>query len=91
MKWARKLAATVRGPKAGEVAKQWHAAKKDPESPEGMLIHKLEENDFETFLEIEEELDIPGWNEAMVDTLTETYDDDMWEIERVPGVTVITT
>ncbi len=41
--------------------------------------------------EIEEELDIPGWNEAMVDTLTETYDDDMWEIERVPGVTVITT
>ncbi|MBV2361719.1 hypothetical protein KUH32_18290 [Thalassococcus sp. CAU 1522] len=39
--------------------------------------------------EIEQELDLPGWDEAYVDMLTELYEDDLFEIERMPGVTVI--
>ncbi len=39
--------------------------------------------------EIEEELDMPGWTEALVDELTEIYDDDLLAIQRIPGVTLI--
>lgn len=39
--------------------------------------------------EIEEELDLPGWDEAYIDMLTELYEDDMFEIARMQGVTVI--
>ncbi len=39
---------------------------------------------------IEEELDIPGWTDTLVEKLTETYDDDVYQIERIPGVTLIT-
>lgn len=39
--------------------------------------------------EIEEELDMPGWTEALVDELTEQYDEDVLDIQRMPGVTVI--
>jgi len=39
--------------------------------------------------EIEEELDMPGWTEALVDELTELYDEDMSVIQRLPGVTLI--
>ncbi|MCW8844135.1 MAG: hypothetical protein OQK00_12055 [Rhodobacteraceae bacterium] len=39
--------------------------------------------------ELEEELDIPGWSEEVVDTLTEIYDEDVFEISRIPGVTFI--
>lgn len=38
---------------------------------------------------IEEELDLPGWDAAYVDMLSELYEDDMYEISRIPGVTVI--
>ncbi|WP_137700018.1 hypothetical protein [Marimonas lutisalis] len=38
---------------------------------------------------IEEELDLPGWTEELVDELTEAYDEDMFEISRIPGVTFI--
>lgn len=40
--------------------------------------------------EIEEELDMEGWTDALVDELTEIYDDDVLEIQRIPGVTLIT-
>jgi hypothetical protein len=38
---------------------------------------------------IEEELDIPGWDEAFVDTLTEIYDEDIDMISGMDGVTII--
>ena len=40
--------------------------------------------------EIEEELDLPGWTEELVDSLTDNYDDDVFEIERIQGVNFIT-
>ncbi|MDT8328702.1 MAG: hypothetical protein RQ750_15190 [Roseovarius sp.] len=39
---------------------------------------------------IEEELDLPGWTAELVETLTEIYDEDVYEIERVQGVQMIT-
>lgn len=40
--------------------------------------------------EIEEELDMPGWTEELVDEMSDIYDDDMAIIQRIPGVTMIT-
>lgn len=40
--------------------------------------------------EIEEELDLPGWSDTLVDELTAAYDDDMLELRRIPGVTLLT-
>ena len=40
--------------------------------------------------EIEEELDMPGWTEELVDEMSEIYDDDIAAIQRIPGVTMIT-
>lgn len=39
--------------------------------------------------EVEEELDIPGWTEEYVDALTDIYDEDVYEISRIPGVSLI--
>lgn len=39
--------------------------------------------------EIEEEVDLPGWTDALVDALTESYEEDVYRIERMPGVTFI--
>ncbi|MDF1729300.1 MAG: hypothetical protein P1U53_16290 [Sulfitobacter sp.] len=39
--------------------------------------------------EIEEELDMPGWTDETVETLTEIYDEDVTAISRMPGVTLI--
>ncbi len=39
--------------------------------------------------EIEEELDLPGWTDSLVDELTEIYDEDVFAIQRIPGVQVI--
>ncbi|MBU2982136.1 hypothetical protein KO498_09960 [Lentibacter algarum] len=39
---------------------------------------------------IEEELDVPGWTEELIDELTDTYDADVEEISRMPGVSFIT-
>ncbi|MEM6578043.1 MAG: hypothetical protein AAF678_06090 [Pseudomonadota bacterium] len=47
----------------------------------------------ETFVkvdEIEEELDLPGWDEARIEAITEAYDDDVEAIARLSGVTLIT-
>lgn len=40
--------------------------------------------------EVEEEIDLPGWTPELVDRLTDVYDDDMIEIARIPGVTLLT-
>ncbi len=39
--------------------------------------------------EVEEELDVPGWTEEIVHTLTDDYEDDLLEIARLPGVNFI--
>jgi hypothetical protein len=40
---------------------------------------------------IEQEISLPGWNQAMIDELTDNYDQDVEEISRIPGVTVLMT
>jgi len=49
------------------------------------FLHKFVKED-----EIEEEIDIPGWTEEMVNVITDAYDDDVLNIQRVPGVNMIT-
>ena len=39
---------------------------------------------------LEEELDIPGWTDELVEELTEIYDEDVFHIQRMPGVQMIT-
>jgi len=39
---------------------------------------------------VEEELDLPGWSDEFVDFLTHQYEEDLLEIERIPGVHMIT-
>lgn len=39
--------------------------------------------------EIEEELDMPGWTEELVEELSDIYDRDLLVIEQIPGVRVI--
>ncbi|MFY0679505.1 MAG: hypothetical protein JXR13_02915 [Thalassovita sp.] len=39
--------------------------------------------------ELEEEVDLPGWSDDLLDQLTEIYDEDVFEIGRIPGVNVI--
>ncbi len=38
---------------------------------------------------IEEELDMPGWTEELVAEMTQTYDEDVFAIARIPGVQLI--
>jgi hypothetical protein len=40
--------------------------------------------------QVEEVLDLPGWPPELVEALTAAYDDDMIEIARMPGVTLLT-
>lgn len=40
--------------------------------------------------EIEEELNAPGWTEDMIDAMSEIYEEDMLNVARIPGVTLIT-
>lgn len=40
--------------------------------------------------QVEEELDLPGWPPELVEALTAAYDDDMLEVARMPGVTLLT-
>ena len=39
---------------------------------------------------LEEELDLPGWDDDYVAELSKTYMEDFYRIERIPGVTAIT-
>ena len=41
--------------------------------------------------EIEEELDLPGWTEDLVDQLSDLYDEDIFDVQRVPGINMIAT
>ncbi len=38
---------------------------------------------------IEEELDLPGWTEDLVDELSDIYDEDVYAIARIPGINLI--
>jgi len=39
--------------------------------------------------EIEEELDVPGWTEELVVELTDIYEEDIFDIQKMPGVKFI--
>lgn len=39
--------------------------------------------------EIEEEIDLPGWTDELVEELSEIYDEDVFALSRIPGVTLI--
>ncbi|MGR3758582.1 hypothetical protein ACUXV3_00390 [Roseobacteraceae bacterium NS-SX3] len=39
--------------------------------------------------ELEEELDLPGWTEELVEAVTESYEEDVYHLQRIPGVTLI--
>lgn len=39
--------------------------------------------------EIEEELDLPGWNEELIEVISEQYEEDAYQIGRIPGVNFI--
>jgi len=39
---------------------------------------------------VEEELDMAGWTDELVEEMTEIYDEDVLNIQRIPGVQVIT-
>ncbi|WP_141137878.1 hypothetical protein [Actibacterium lipolyticum] len=39
--------------------------------------------------EVEVELDLPGWTEQVVDQINNTYDEDVYNIEQMPGVTFL--
>ena len=38
---------------------------------------------------LEHELDLPGWDQTLVQDLTEQYEEDLFDIARMPGVTLI--
>lgn len=40
--------------------------------------------------ELEEIIDLPGWTEDLIDALTTIYDEDMFILQRIPGVQLIT-
>lgn len=40
--------------------------------------------------EVEMELDLPGWTELLVEEITEDYEEDLFRLERMPGVDFIT-
>lgn len=39
--------------------------------------------------QIEEEIDLPGWTVELIEELTEIYDEEVFEIARLPGVNLI--
>ena len=38
---------------------------------------------------LEEEVDLAGWDDDLMDDMTDVYDEDMLEVQRIPGVTLI--
>lgn len=38
---------------------------------------------------VEEELDLPGWTESLIEELTDNYEEDIYAISRMPGVNLI--
>ena len=39
--------------------------------------------------EIEDELDLAGWTKDLMDDMTDVYDKEMLEVQRIPGITLI--
>ncbi len=39
---------------------------------------------------VEDTIQLPGWTDEIVETLSASYEDDMLELSRIPGVTMIT-
>ncbi|OZB16535.1 MAG: hypothetical protein B7X55_07780 [Rhodobacterales bacterium 34-62-10] len=39
---------------------------------------------------IEEEVDLPGWTDHLIREMTELYEEDIFTIQRMPGITLIT-
>jgi len=39
---------------------------------------------------VEQEIDVPEWTSELVDEITEGYDEDVMDLARIPGVTLIT-
>jgi len=39
--------------------------------------------------EIEDQIDVPGWTEELMDELSERYDADLDAISRIPGVNLL--
>lgn len=39
---------------------------------------------------LEEEIDLPDWSEALIESVTALYEEDMQIVQRIPGVTMIT-
>ncbi|WP_299788514.1 hypothetical protein [uncultured Marivita sp.] len=39
---------------------------------------------------VEHELDLPGWDADLIEDLTDQYEEDIFDVGRVPGVTLIT-
>lgn len=46
-------------------------------------------NKFALEEEVEEEVTLPGWTEDLMTELSESYDEDMFEIKSIPGVTLL--
>lgn len=38
---------------------------------------------------IEEELTLSGWSEDLMDDMTDVYEEDMLDVKRIPGITLI--
>lgn len=38
---------------------------------------------------LEEELDFPGWTETLIEEMSDIYEEDLYAIQRIPGVTLI--
>ena len=46
-------------------------------------------NEFALEEKIEEELTLAGWTEDLMDDMTDVYEEDMLDVQRIPGVTLI--
>jgi hypothetical protein len=38
---------------------------------------------------VEEEVDLPGWTDTLIENLTDQYEEDIFKISRIPGVTLL--
>jgi len=39
---------------------------------------------------LEQELDLPGWNEALINNMSDLYEEDSYKLERMPSINMIT-
>lgn len=75
---------------AGLSRLQSHIAEHPPASEEDrreIVAQALEKYGLSDELEVE--IDLPGWSQDVIDTLTQSYDEDMNVISDLPGVTLL--